>query len=132
LKINFSIDLLQRALNLPYGQKVIRKTIVGKLFIFLNKRQDIVISNDEGLIAVATQDKHLWFTALWNDRFASFLNVLCSVKAEEIITSYSSFCPFCGVDVVHACSHTMLCMMNYAQWAGGIRVNTSRLEIYTK
>ena len=119
LRINFSLTLLKKALKLPFGQKVIRKTKFGELFMFLNKRGHIVISNDDGLIAVVTEDSHVWFTSLWDEKFAVFFSVLCSDKPERLITSYSSFCPFCGLNVCVPYAHKMSCQINYARWTAG-------------
>lgn len=131
LRINFSLELLQRTLKLPYGQEIIRNTNIGKLFLFLNKRGDIVISNDDGLLAVVTKDSHLWFTGLWTEKVSSFFILLCSCRPEVIVTAYSSKCPFCGHEVYRSCSHSMWCMKNYARWAGGLQFD-NRLEIDTK
>jgi hypothetical protein len=133
LKINFSLELLQKALRLPYGQEIIRKTTVSRqrVFLFLNKRGNIVISNDEGLLGVVTTDAHLWTTRLWNESFSVFLSVLCAARPELIITAFSSTCPFCGIDVSLPCSHTMRCMENYARWvSGGCLLNN--VEILSK
>jgi len=120
LRINFSLSLLKKALYLPFGQKIIRNTSVGKMFVFINKRGHIVISNDEGLLGVVTEDDHLWTTGLWDHRFSSFLNLLCCDSPERIITSYSSACPFCGLDVCNHCAHTMICLKSYARWSAGL------------
>lgn len=120
LRINFSLSLLKKALHLPFGQKIIRKTSLGNVFVFINKRGHIVISNNEGLLAVVTDDRHLWMTRLWDENYSVFLNVLCCDSPERIITSYSSYCPFCGLDVCSPCAHTTRCLKNYARWSAGL------------
>ena len=131
VKINFSLELLKKTLRLPYGQEIIRRTSVGRLFIFLNDLGNIVISNDEGLLGVVTTDSHLWTTGLWNEHFGSFLNTLAVTRPELIITAFSSICPFCGIDVSIPCSHSMRCMENYSAWVGGI-FSLDRVEIISK
>jgi len=120
LRINFSLVMLRKALSLPYGRNIIRRTILGKMFIFLNNRGDIVISNDEGLLAVVTEDSHLWRTALWDTTFSVFLSVLCTGRPDSIITEYSSICPFCGLDVSIPCAHSINCSLSYARWSVGL------------
>jgi len=119
LKINFSLDLLRDVLQLPYGQEIIRNTSLGRVFVCLNNRRDIVISNDDALLGIVTKDNHLWMTGLWNEQHSTFLNKICSMSPEVIITMFSRTCPFCGMDISQECSHTMTCMSNYAQWVGG-------------
>ena len=117
LKINFSLELLKDTLSLPFGNCVIRRSNVGNVWLFRNKEGNIIISNDDGLLAVITEDRHLWPTRLWNEARGHFFCGVCVTTAERIITEYSSICPFCGVDVCHSCAHSMRCMMSYAHWA---------------
>ena len=120
LKINFSLIMLRKALLLPHGNRIIRRTRFGNMFVFLNKRGDIVISNDTGLLAVVTEDSHLWMTALWDSNLSVFLNALCTGRADSIITTYSWTCPFCGLDVRIPCAHSMSCSLNYSRWSVGL------------
>ena len=127
LKINFSLNLLKNALTLPYGQEIIRRTILGRVFLFFNARGNIVLSNEEGLLGVVTRDDHLWPTGKWSEAHSEFLNSLCMSTPAKIITEYSRTCPFCGMDVAAPCSHSMRCMMNYARWSSGMSVGIVEL-----
>ena len=131
MRCNFSLSLLKKALHLPYGQEIIRKTSFGTIYVFLNNDNNIVISNDNGLLGVITEDNHLWMTPLWDCHCSRFVSMICSITPELILTGFSSTCPFCGVDVLFNCSHTMKCMENYAKWVGGIR-DFSNVAILTK
>lgn len=116
LKINFSLELLRNTLNLPFGNKVIRRSSVGSIWLFTNKENHIVLSNEEGLIGVITEDAHLWPTAKWGASISKFFSSVCLTTPEQIITGYSSICPFCGLDVCNPCAHSMKCMKNYTSW----------------
>ena len=128
VKINFSLTLLQKTLQLPHGHEIIRRTILGTMFLFLNDCGNIVVSNSTGLLGVITEDGHLWKTRLWSKHHSEFLNSLCCSRPEIILTSFSSICPFCGIDVSIPCSHGMQCMENYVRWVGNESYDLSILS----
>ena len=130
LKIHFSVELLRKTLELPYGQEVIRRTAMGPLHLFLNNRDEIVISNiRKWLVCVITKDSYLWPTQLWTNSFQEWFPKLCSETPQELLTNHSSSCPFCGYSIFNSCAHTMECMKSYVDWpVVKCRLQTIKLE----